>query len=149
MYDIQVILTIPYVWNRIYWIVPVRFHVLLYQDLINWSIDWLIDWLLACLIDWLYFSISLRWRHHYCLWRAARPLLGTNGLWAVRGLCRVTPAVTRDPVQIYLNFIKSQGYWGPILAKITTGAQLFANRTASNVSWCSILYIFVTKYFFA
>ena len=55
------------------------------------------------LIDYLIFyaplkNISLIWRRNHCRWRAAKfkPMLGAQGLWAGRGLYRVTPTVTQD-----------------------------------------------------
>ena len=55
------------------------------------------------LIDYLLFYVPLKnislyiWRRHHYRWRAAkfRHILGAQGLWAGRGLYRVTPAVTR------------------------------------------------------
>jgi hypothetical protein len=57
-----------------------------------------IDWLIDCLQ--FYFPLknfSRIWRRHHCRWGAAkpRPLLGAQGLWSGRDLCRATPAVTR------------------------------------------------------
>jgi hypothetical protein len=54
------------------------------------------------MIDYLQFYVPLKnfsliWRRHHYRLRAAkfRPMLGTQGLWAGRGLYRATPAVTR------------------------------------------------------
>jgi hypothetical protein len=42
-------------------------------------------------------NISFIWRRHHYRWRAAkfRPMLGAQGLWALRDLYRATPAVTQ------------------------------------------------------
>jgi hypothetical protein len=41
-------------------------------------------------------NLSLIWRRHHCLWKAANfgPMLGAQGIWAGRDLYRATPAVT-------------------------------------------------------
>jgi hypothetical protein len=95
------------------------------------------------LIDYLLFyvllkNISLIWRRHHCLWRAAkfRPMLGSQGLWEGRDLYRTTPAVTHGldfPCLIGKTASVSRQLWrawkcgGPILTRILTG-----NRDENN-----------------
>jgi hypothetical protein len=87
----------------------------------QWHILW---WsLMYCFIcDWLMFyvllkNISLLWRRHHYLWRAAkfRPMLGAQGLSAGRDLYPATPAVTR-----YLVFFRSHPKDHPIQSPFTT-----------------------------
>jgi hypothetical protein len=98
------------------------------HDMHQWHTlnDWLIDYLL------FYVSLknfSLIWRRH----RAAkfRPMVGAQGLWAGRDLCRATPTVTRNlgfsglirrtaPINHLLRH--AWGCGGPILTRILTGA---------------------------
>jgi hypothetical protein len=91
------------------------------------------DWLNDCLEFYVPLkNISLIWRRHHCRWRAAkcRPMLGAQGLWALRDLYRATPAVTRDlgfsglirrtaPISRLLRH--AWGCGGPILTRILTG----------------------------
>jgi hypothetical protein len=92
------------------------FHSEFLKDVFQWMIGWL-------------FTV-LRPAQEYFTHMKTSPLLGAKGLWAGRGLYRVTPAVTRDlgfsglirrtaPFSRLLRHTRGCG--GSILARILTG----------------------------
>jgi hypothetical protein len=132
----------PFKWLRGFWYCLITYDCSIAKLPLSW-------------IDYLLFYVPLRnlsliWRRHHYLWRAAkfRPMLGAQGLWAGTDLYHATPAVTQDlgfssliqwiaPLRRLL--LNTMECGGSIVTRILTGPQSVASYDTQGGCWGSIL----------